>query len=214
MGHKQSQRHHSGNTKDIRMRQQLALEAARIMAEEGVKDFHVAKHKAAERLHAPNTHNLPRNDEIQAALYEYQRLFKGQSQPQRLEYLREASCKAMQFLDRFKPRLVGPVLDGSATEFSDVSLHLFAEPADDVSIFLMESRIPYELDSQRVTMTNGEVKELPLYQVMLEDVPITLTVFDMKGLRQAPCSPVTGKPMPRASIQSVEELLHTSEGGD
>ncbi len=202
--------HHSGNTKDLRMRQQLATEAARIMADEGIENFHIAKHKAAERLHAPHTHNLPRNDEIQAALFEYQRLFKGGSQPQHLAQLREISCQAMAFLRPFQPRLVGPVLDGSATEFSGVSLHLFAEPADAVSLFLMENHIPYELGSQQATMANGEVLELPLYQVVLDDVTVSLTVFDLVGLRQAPCSPVTGKPMPRANLQGVEELLHSS----
>ncbi len=205
--------HHNGSTKDLRMRQQLATEAARIMAEEGVDDFHTAKHKAAERLHAPNTHNLPRNDEIQSALFEYQRLFKGGSQPQHLAHLREISCRAMLFLEPFQPRLVGPVLDGSATEFSDVTLHLFVEPADEVSLFLMEAHIPYELDSQRATMANGDVLELPLYRVVLDDVALALVVFDLKGLRQAPCSPVTGKPMPRANLQHVEELLHSAEEG-
>ncbi len=203
--------HHNGHTKDIRMRQQLATEAARIIAEEGIEDFHAAKHKAAERLHAPNTHNLPRNDEIQSALFEYQRLFKGSSQPQQLSQLREASCQAMAFLAPFQPRLVGPVLDGSATEFSEITLHLFAEPAEAVGLFLMEAHIPHELDSQRLTMANGDVVEHPRYRTVLDNIAVSLVVFDIKGLRQAPCSPVTGKPMSRANLQDVEELLHNSE---
>ena len=205
-------RHPGGAGKYLRMRQQLALEAARIMAEEGVKDFHVAKHKAAERLHAPNTHNLPRNDEIQAALFEYQRLFKGDAHARRLVELREIACQAMSFFERFQPRLVGRVLDGSATEFSDITLHLFAEPADAVSLFLLESHIPFELDAQRLTMASGEVIEQPLYRLLYKDVGVTLTVFGLNGLRQAPCSAVTGKPMPRATLAMIEELLHDSEG--
>ncbi len=204
-------RHTGGSPRDQRMRQQLALEAARIMAEEGVSDFHAAKHKAAERLHAPHTHNLPRNDEIQAALLQYQRLFKGSAHAEHLDRLREVGCRAMAFLERFQPRLVGPVLDGSATEFSEISLHLFAEPADEVSLFLMEAHIPFELDSRQFTMADGRQVERPLYHVTLDEVPITLAVFDLKELRQAPCSPVTGRPMARANLQSVEELLHQGD---
>ena len=59
-----------GSTNDVRMRQRLAVEAARIMAEEHISDFYKAKHKAAERLGAANTRNLPRNGEIEKALQE------------------------------------------------------------------------------------------------------------------------------------------------
>ena len=81
--------HPSNNAQ--RMRQRLALEAARIMAEEGVNDYHLAKRKAAVRLGVAGSRNsprnLPRNDEIQQALEEYLRLFKANSQPATLKKL-------------------------------------------------------------------------------------------------------------------------------
>ncbi len=203
---KQNLRNHSA-TKDQRMRHQIAIEAARLIEEEGVKDFHFAKQKAAERLHAPNTHNLPRNDEIQEALYEYQRLFKAESQAEVLQKLRQTSCKAMHFLQPFQPRLVGAVLDGSANEHSDIILHVFAEPSDALSFFLMDNHINYELESDWLTLSNGEVEERPMYSVVLDNTQIYLVVFDLIGLRQAPNSPITGKPMPRASLAKVKLLL-------
>ena len=196
-----------GNPKDLRMRQQLALEAARIMAEEGVNDYHSAKQKAADRLHAPNTQNLPRNDEVQAALIEYQRLFKSTTQPNQLHRLRIAGHRAMTFLQRYEPRLVGPVLDGTATAYSNVTLHLFADPPDSISLFLMEEGIPFELGAQRITMANGDVIEALTYQISSDDAVIDLIVFDRKGLRNPPRCPVTGKPIQRANLQSVEALL-------
>lgn len=195
------------NNKDQRMRQQLAQEAARIIAEEGIKDFYVAKQKAAERLHAPHTHNLPRNDEIKWALDQYQRLFKSDSQPSHLQQLRQSSLEAMQFFKHFEPRLVGPVLDGSANEFSDINLQLFADTPEELSIFLMEHHIPFELKQKKFSMADGKTIEQPSYEVVLEDVLIELSVFDRHGLRQAPTSPITGKPMQRASLASVAELL-------
>ena len=56
----------------------LAQEAARIMADEGVRDFRLAKRKAAERLGLPvNGTLMPRNTEIEQALIDHQRLFNG-----------------------------------------------------------------------------------------------------------------------------------------
>ena len=197
-----------GNPKDQRMRQQLALEAARIIVEEGVNDYYFAKQKAAARLHVPNTQNLPRNDEVQAAVIEYQRLFKSATQPRQLLQLREAGRRAMAFLQRYEPRLVGPVLDGTATAYSNVTLHLFADPPDSVGLFLMEEGIPFELGSQRITMANGDVAEALAYQVTTDDAVVELIVFDRKGLRTPPRCPVTGKTIQRANLQSVEALIN------
>jgi hypothetical protein len=200
----------NGNTKDIRMRTQLAQEAARLIAEEGINDFHVAKHKAAERLHAPQTHNLPRNDEIQLALNEYQRLFKADSQPQQLQRLRQISQRAMTFFEEFEPRLVGAVLDGTATEYSEITLHLFSDTPEALTLFLLNRHIPFEQCTRRLTMSNGELIDVPGYQVMLEDAPVLLLLFDHKGLRQPPRDPATGKPMQRCSLNRVGELIQLS----
>jgi hypothetical protein len=205
--HMERRAQRSGNTKDQRMRQQLAQEAARLIAEEGVADYNIAKHKAAARLHAPNTHNLPRNDEIQQALIEYQRLFKSDTQPRSLLRLRQAALKAMAFFKQFDPRLAGPVADGTASEFSSVTLHLFTDSSEELYLFLINQRIPYETSSQHLALTNEQLVELPLYRMELEGCAIDLIVFDRNGLRQAPLDPATHKPMQRLNIEKVGELI-------
>ena len=192
------------------MREQLAQEAARLIAEEGIKDFHVAKHKAAERLHAPHTHNLPRNDEVQAALNQYLRIFKADTQPQQLHLLRQISHQAMSFLKQFEPRLVGAVLDGTANEYSEIELHLFADASEELALFLLNAQIPFQRCSETITMPNGENLEIPGYRVEMFDTPILLLVFDHKSLRQAPRCPATGKPMQRFSLNKLEELIKLS----
>ena len=97
-----------------RNRLRIAQEAARLMSEHGIRDFHHAKLKAADRLGIADTQALPRNEEIAQALREHQRLFQPESQPQQLRARRLAAAEAMRFLARFEPRLVGAVLDGSA----------------------------------------------------------------------------------------------------
>ncbi|HEY8682306.1 MAG TPA: hypothetical protein VIM06_03985, partial [Rhodanobacter sp.] len=81
-----------------RNRLRIAQEAARLMSEHGIRDFHHAKLKAAERLGILDTQALPRNLEIEQALREHQRLFLASSQPELLRQRREAAVEAMRFL--------------------------------------------------------------------------------------------------------------------
>src|SRR5579863_833661 len=103
------------------LRRALAQEAARIMAEHGIHDFLTAKRKAAERLGVADAAALPRNTEIETALAEYQRLFDPDGHEVTLEAQRRAALQAMHWLSQFEPRLVGPVLTGTATEYATSS---------------------------------------------------------------------------------------------
>lgn len=192
------------------MRQLVAQEAARIMAEEGVSDYLVAKRKAAERLGAPDTRNLPRNREIQDALIDHQRLFGGVQQVALVRELRSAAVEAMRFLQRFEPRLVGSVLHGTATEHSDINLHLFAETPEEVVFFLMEHDIPYETAERRFRFGREEYATVPVYRLVAGDTVVDLSVFPLKGLREAPRSPVDGQPMERSGVAAVRERLMAS----
>ena len=92
----------------------LAQEAARIMSEQGIDDYGLAKRKAAERLGASDIAVLPKNTEIEAALAAHHRLFEGSKHSNALSALRRTALQAMKLLDSFQPRLVGPVLSGTA----------------------------------------------------------------------------------------------------
>lgn len=194
-------------TRDRQMRQRIAQEAARIMAEEGIRDYFMAKRKAADRLGAPDTQNMPRNTEVEEALHEYHRLFKSATQPQRLRQLRETALQAMQLLAQFNPRLVGSVLNGTAGEHSDINLHLFADNPEEVVLFLMEENIPFEPGERRLRISSEAAAAYPVYRFVAGRTVIDLTVFPAEGLRQAPRSPVDGKPMRRISIAALKELM-------
>jgi hypothetical protein len=190
------------------LRRALAQEAARIMAEHGIRDFLVAKRKAAERLGVDDgSAVLPKNTEIEAALAEYQRLFDAESHAESLYAQRLAALHAMQYLREFEPRLVGSVLSGTATEHSDVQLHLFADYAESVTIKLMDEGIAYEVTEKRVRMNAERVLACPGVRFEVDDQAVEATVFPTDGIRQAPVSPVDGKPMKRANAFDVEALL-------
>jgi len=197
-------------TNDARMRQLMAQEAARIMAEEGIGDYLIAKRKAAERLAAPDTRNLPTNKEIQEALIDYQRLFQADDQASSLLSLRRTAVEAMRFLERFRPRLVGAVLHGTATQHSDVDLHIFASSPEDVALYLIEHQIPYEASERKLRFGREEHQAFPVFRFVAGDVVVDLTVFSDKGLREAPRSRIDGQPMERASLAAVEAMLRES----
>lgn len=196
------------STKDRRMRERLTQEAARLMADEGIASFYKAKCKAAERLGATDTRNMPGNHEIEQALMDYQRLFKADTQPAALRRLRTAALRAMRFFADFGPRLVGPVLNGTAGEYSDVQLHAFTDTPEHISLFLMEQNIPFEMSERRLNFSKKEDPHTyPVYQFAAGDVGVEVTVFPVDGIRQAPLSPVDSRPVKRAALAVVEKLV-------
>lgn len=178
------------------------------MAEHGIRDFFVAKRKAAERLGVNDgVAALPKNTEIETALAEYQRLFGRETHEESLLAQRRAALAAMQQLREFEPRLVGPVLSGTATEHSEVQLHLFADCAESVALKLIDHGIAHEVTERRVRMSPERILAYPGLRFEVADQAIDVTVFPTDGIRQAPVSPVDGRPMKRASAVEVEALL-------
>lgn len=190
-----------------RNRHRVAQEAARLMSEHGIRDFHHAKLKAAERLGILDTQALPRNREIEEALREHQRLFQGDTQPSLLRERREAALEAMRFLAAFEPRLVGAVLDGTADAHSAVCLHVFDDDAEAVAVFLQEHGVPFETQSRRLRISTDEQREYPVMLFSADKLPFDLTVLPRDALRQAPLNRIDEKPMRRATLTSVEMLL-------
>lgn len=189
------------------LRRRIATDAARIMAEEGVRDFQSAKRKAAARLGLPETRNLPGNDEVDSALQEHLRLFHGGRLTQSVRRLRELAAEAMRFLARFEPRLVGPVLSGTVTSASAIELHLTADTPEEIGFWLQEHSIPYELTDRRLRFGGDRQETFPAYRFTADDVAVELCIFDRREVREAPLSPVDGKPMKRANLREVENLM-------
>lgn len=188
-------------------RRRIAVEAARLMSEEGIRDFHLAKRKAAAHLGIFAEAYLPKNSEIDAALREHQRLFQSETQPQLLRQRREVALEAMRFFAAFEPRLVGAVLDGSADDHSAVCLHLFSDDPRALQNLLDENHIPYDEESRFLRLTREDSDEFPVYLFSADDIGIDLTLLPLDLLRQAPLSRIDGKPMKRASHGALELLL-------
>jgi len=189
------------------LRRRIAVEAARLMSESGIRDFAAAKRKAAERLGAFDEGSLPKNIEIEDALREHQRLFEANEHSAHLRALREAAREAMQFFGRFEPRLVGAVLDGIADRHSAVCLHLFSDTPEEVMLLLDEHGIAYTDNQRRLRLSRDVQVEYPVLQVMRNGTAFDLTILPRDAIRQAPLDRIDEKPMRRASLAALAELL-------
>lgn len=194
----------------LNMRQHLAQVAAKIIMESGNRDFHAAKQKAAQQLGAYDTGSLPSNTEIETALVDYQRLFNPDIQSEHLAKLRKIALEAMMFLKPFNPKLVGSVLTGSVDSHSQVTLHIFAETIESVGFFLMDKQIPYKMIERKVRSNTDTCQHVTAYEFMVDDTQLELMVFLPKQ-KFIPISPVNGKPMQRADINQLEELVYLDE---
>lgn len=183
------------------LRQQLAEECARLMVQDFIEDFRIAKQKAAAKFGISNQRDLPTNNEIEIALQNYQRLFQKQDH---LFELRTTAISAMKLFKKFEPRLVGKVLIGTANPHSAVNLHLFTDNPEEIAFFLIDHKIPYELTKRQYS---GISKTYPCYQFIAGNHKVTLTIFNLSEMRQAPPDPISGKPMRRANLTTVSQLI-------
>ena len=198
-------RHDDG--RDGERRRRIAVEAARLISEQGIRDYAVAKRKAAERLGFAIDAALPKNSEIEDAVREHQRLFDADAHPQLLRALRETAREALHFFGAFEPRLVGPVLDGSADRFSAVCLHLFADEPEAVVRFLGEHGIPYEEKDRELRLARDDARRFPGFVFSAGGTPVDVTVLPTDLQRQAPLDRSGEKPMARATLATVEAML-------
>ncbi len=200
------------NARQHGMRTRIAAAAARLMAEDGIDDFSLAKRKAARQLGAADTESLPGNDEVEAELHAYRALYQAEEHPERVERLRRQALAAMRLLAQFHPYLTGPVLSGTAGPFAAIELQLFPESAKDVEIFLLDQGIAYE--SAEVRRYSGErARAVSMLKFAWQDSDLSISVYDPRDERVALKTSVAGRAIERAGIREVECLVSAQKSG-
>jgi len=192
------------------MRMRIAATAARIMAEEGIDDFALAKRKAARRLGAADSEALPANDEIEAELRDYLALYQADEHPERITELRRAALAAMQALERFSPYLTGPVLAGLAGPYAEIELQLFPESSKEVELFLLDHDLTYDASDER-RYTGDRARAVAVITLDWDGVPLRLSVFDPRDERAAMKTTQAGKVVVRAGLAEVRSLVETDQ---
>lgn len=196
----------TGDRRTGRQREQVAREAARLLAL-GAFDAAAARREAAHRLGVREPGLLPGSAEILAALADYRRLFGGGLDPDELRRRRQAALDAMQSFTRFDPRLAGPTLDGSADQASPVRLHLHTEDPDAVALHLAERGAPARQGRARIIAGDGRGMDVPCWRLEAGGLPFELWVLPAQAARQGPRDPLDGGPLARAGLAAVRRLL-------
>lgn len=189
------------------VRQRIAEEAARIMADEGRSDYLTAKRKAAQRLGWQDSRHLPSNREIEIALVNYIQLFHAHDLSETLHKQFNIAFETMRLLAGFDPRLAGALLQGIATAFSEVQIQVFPDNPEQVALLLQEHGIPYEEASRRLRFGGEQQETVPAFRFLAGDTPVEISVLPLPAAREAPLSPVDARPMKRANLKEVERLL-------
>lgn len=198
--------------RESNLRLQIAHLAARLMAEDGRLDYGAAKTKAARQAGLSDTHLLPDNREIEAALREYQELYQGEDQPRHLRRLREVAVKVMRDFADFHPVLVGSVLSGTAGQHSDVNLQLFTDDQKALTMFLLNRRYRFEEGSRRVRRGDHS-DEVPQIHLEVDEVPVSLTILDRDDERVGARGRGTADAPLRARLAEVEAMLAADADG-
>lgn len=193
------------------MRARIAAAAARLMAEDGIDDFALAKRKAARRLGALDPQSLPRNDEIEAELRAYRALYQAEDHRRLIDELRRIALDAMQALELFNPYLIGPVLKGIAGPYAEIDLQLFPDSAKEVEIFLLDRNIPFTTREGR-RYAGDQSRAVSLISLIWQGVPLRLAVFDPRDERLALKTSQAGRVIERAGIAEVGAILSTHHG--
>lgn len=203
----------------LHLRQLIAQQAARMMAEDGVSDFAYAKKKAGKQLGVTDNSTLPSNVEIEEALKEYNALFLSETQPQNLRELRQNALFTMELLDRFNPQLTGSVLEGTAGLMSETHIHLFADSVKEVEMFLLNQRIPFDVNEKSYRVLNDgkrdkkgdSRKTVPVFTLETDKGLIRLSVFDIDDIRVATKRAADGSNADRVNIAGLKALLAGAE---
>jgi len=192
-------------------RARIAAAAARLMAEDGIDDFALAKRKAAKQLGVEEAQSLPGNDEIEEQLRAYLELYQAEEHPQRIAELREIALDAMKALEQFNPYLTGPVLKGIAGPYAQIELQLFPDSVKEVEIFLLDRNLAYETQEGR-RYAGDRVHAVSVLSLHWRGAPLKLSIFDPRDERIALKTSQAGRVMDRAGIAEVGALVRNDAG--
>lgn len=181
-------------------RASIASAAARLMAEDGITDYHHAKKKAARQLGLAEHVQFPDNAEVEAELRAYRSLYRSDDHPELLEALRRAALELLELLADFNPYLTGSVLEGTAGEHSSIDILLFVDSAKEVEIFLLNREIPFAHAEPR------HEKAEAVLVVETEVAAANLVIFPL-SFERVSLKYRDGRPRERARAAALQALL-------
>ena len=178
------------------MRARIAAEAARIMAEDGIDNFALAKRKAARRLGASDTESLPRNDEVEAQLHAYRALYQPQEHSERIAVLAARGAGRHARIQTVSSISDGPGPQGHCGSLCRDRAAAFPQTPKDVEIDLLERGVSFS--TQEARRFSGErAHAVSVFLLHWQGAPLKLSVFDCRDERLALKTSQAGRVMER-----------------
>jgi hypothetical protein len=171
-------------------RASIATLAARLIAE-GTDDYGLAKKKAAKLLGFGAHCELPNNQDIEFALRQHLALYARETQPGALAELRRIALNALDWLGSFSPWLSGPVLTGTANEFSQIDIELIGINPKEIEFFLLNQNVKFTLSmggqptAPRRPSSSGRTSSIAQYQVEMDAVSLAISLYSSHAERRA-----------------------------
>lgn len=198
-----------------KLQQQIAVEAARLISEEGIDNISKARKKAALKfgVHQEQSHSLPDHEAILQEVKTQQFLYQSASDKEQLHAIRTTALNAMQLFEDFQPRLIGSVLQGLAQQHSSIDLLLSVDSAEEIATFLMAQGIPYQLRERPLYLNKSDSSAkkpgvlVPAYQFYAGKQPINLIILDESQQKRTLFDPTNGQALQKASIAQLQDLL-------
>src|SRR5436190_6145908 len=192
---------------DAKLRQAIALEAARLMYERVESEYFTAKRKAAKRLCRSRCkpEDLPSNAEIREQIQHFARIHEGDKRTEHLRSMRLEALRLMRLLRAFRPRLIGSVMTGHVRKGSDIDLHIFTDSVGLVTDVLENEGFQFDVERKQIVKHN-EARVFTHIHVF-DRFNFELTVYAEDQAHYVFRSSITGKAIERASIRELEEFL-------
>ncbi len=187
-----------------RQRYLVADEAARLVLEEGLGDYGLARDKAARRFGVQGRASLPTLAEVDVAVVSRRGLFGLKVSEEQVSSLQRVAVKVMQAFSGYAPRLVGELLEGLVTPSTAVEVHLLADSTKLLAIELLNQGVAYQ-SVEHLFSGAGDVTPGFVYEVT--GVPVYLFVFATHVERDALRDERNGSRMKGASLKQMKEMM-------
>jgi hypothetical protein len=192
---------------DVKLRQAIAFEAARLMYTRAESEYFTAKRKAAKRICRGEVKpsDLPKNAEIRELIQVFARTHEGERRKDNLREMRLSALRLMRLLCRYKPRLIGSTMTGHIRKGSDIDLHVFCDSPEAIAHQLESEGFQFDVERKQIVKHNES--RIFTHIHVHDTFNFELTVYAEDKAHYVFKSSITGKAIERASIRELEELI-------
>jgi hypothetical protein len=184
------------NIKHIKLA--IASKAAELISQEGIRDYHFAKKKAAKYLGFSDKEILPSNYEIDKELILFKNLYQKVDHDL-VQNLKKEALKIMILLERFKPFISNQFLEGIITKYPVIEINLFTDDIKEIEYILLNQNIHFEIIDVNIQKKHAS-KNITIYKIDGYEFPIELKIFDINEIK------IQNKQILKARGLSIKEL--------